>query len=85
MTLSNVFYNANVLGNSVPAYLPGGGYAVVAPRDITILGQTEQSTQTNSYEYHPSNQRFEYIISGGQHSLRYTDIRGQRGSPRLLR
>ncbi len=81
MTLSNVFYNSNVLGGYVPPYLPSGGYAVVAPRDTTILGQTVQSTETNGYEYYPSKQKFEFVASGSQHSFRYTDIRGQRSSP----
>ncbi len=84
MRLDNVFYRSAVLGSAVNVQLPGDSYAVVAPRDVTILGQTEESSVGTSFGYYPSDQRFEFAVSGTGHTLRIFDLNNNRVTPDYL-
>ena len=42
--------------------LEPGGYAVIAPRQTTVLGQTAASAAGALFEYSPVNQRFEFAL-----------------------
>ncbi|HBJ34375.1 MAG TPA: hypothetical protein DDZ51_06345 [Planctomycetaceae bacterium] len=85
MRRNNVFFSQPVLGNTVAALLPPGGYAVVVPRNETILGQTSASNVGNNFAYTPSPQLFRLSFGGPPtlqgYALRYQNLGSTTGSP----
>ncbi|WP_144055186.1 hypothetical protein [Rhodopirellula baltica] len=63
--------------------LAPGQYAVVAPRQVTAIGQTTQSAAPG-YPYRPSTQQLqfsEHTNVGGQYRLDYVGLNGTNQSP----
>lgn len=85
MRRNNVFFPQPVLGSTVPALLAPGGYAVVVPREETILGQTSASNAGTNFVYTPSSQRFRLTFGGPPglqgYALRYENVAGTAGNP----
>ena len=93
MRPGNVYFNREQLAlpgqtalTPVPggALLPLGGYAVLAPRGSTILGQTTAASAIPS-PYSPANQRFEFDTNGaaGLFRLKYYDQTTANNQPAM--
>ncbi|MGB7324097.1 MAG: hypothetical protein WBD31_04450, partial [Rubripirellula sp.] len=77
LTPEQIYYNRS----SAPPALEPGQYAVVGPREETLLGMKTTCTDANLYEYDPSDQRFSFQQLGTGWTFKYFNMGGVENDP----